>query len=271
MSKTTVKGNKMKKVSTCFFVIATILVSVLMNGCTVSLKRWNTQNEKQYVVWQSEKNDDGIVLQFSVYRERSSHFGTVSFNNETYDIAMVWGDLSFNVSKINYYGKEYAYNDFSGRYTIKADNTVELEITRDYIYGGALCGKTIVVNAYDMEDTVHDVAVLHEVCWEAENDLLTLYTYQGMRNFSVGSYSDGSTQYNLVVYWLSEGSFEAYELSDGVQQSYVVMYGKYICGKDTLELTYRTSDDGAERTLLLTAREILNQEYPNEIWYPVCE
>lgn len=259
-----------KKKIGLIFIFVILFVCMLM-GCTVSLKRWNTQNEKQYVVWQSEKNDDGIVLQFSVYRERSSHFGTVSFNNKTYDIAMVWGDLSFNVSKINYYGKEYDYDDFSGTYSIKGGNTVELEIFADNMYGGALCGKTIVVNAYDMEDTVHDVAVLHEVCWAAENDLLTLYTYQGMRNFSVGKYSDGATQYNLVVYWLPEGSFEAYKLSDGVQQSDVVMYGKYICGKDTLELTYRTSDDGAERTLLLTAREILNQEYPNEIWYPVCE
>lgn len=259
-----------KKKIGLIFIFVILFVCMLM-GCTVSLKRWNTQNEKQYVVWQSESNDDGIVLQFSVYRERSSHVGTVSFNNKTYDIAMVWGDLSFNVSKINYYGKEYDYDDFSGTYSIKGGNTVELEIFADNMYGGALCGKTIVVNAYDMEDTVHDVAVLHEVCWEAQNDLLTLYTYQGMRNFSVGKYSDGATQYDLVVYWLSEGSFKAYKLSDGVQQSDVVIYGQYICGKDTLELTYRTSDDGAERTLLLTAREILIQEYPDEIWYPVCE
>lgn len=257
-----------KKKMGLLFIFVVLSVCMLM-GCTVSFKRNNTQNEKQYVVWQSESNDDGIVLQFSVYRERSSHFGTVSFNNQTYDIAMNWWDLNFDLSLINFYGKEYQFKYLSGRYTIKADNTVELEFTRDYIYGEALCGKTIVVNAYDMEDTVHDVAVLQEVCWETENDLLTLYTYQGMRNFSVGKYSDGATQYDIVVYWLPECSFEAYELLDGVQQSDVVMCGTYICGKDTLKLTYRTNDDGAERTLLLTAREILNQEYPDELWYPV--
>lgn len=257
-----------KKKTGLLFIFVVLSVCMLM-GCTISLKRWNTQNEKQYVVWQSESNDYGIDLQFFVYEERSSHFGTISFNGETYDIAMVWDDLNFIVSKVNYYGKTDDFVDISGRYAIKDDNTVELEITVDYIYAGALCGKTIVVNAYDMVDTVHDVAVLSEACWEAEDDLLTLYTYQGMRNFSVGIYSDGATKYDIVVYWLPECSFEAYELSDGVQQSAVVMCGTYICGKDTLELTYCTSDGGEGRTLLLTARTVLIQEYPAERWYPV--
>jgi hypothetical protein len=249
-------------------IFSLILSIVCLSACTVVNEANNRQQNVKNVVWQSRANDCDIYLEFTVLQENSWHYGFIEYGDEKYEIAVVWGLSHFSLNVVDYYGKEQEFTYIGGAYDILGDRCVELEISNDRIYDGQLVGKKIVVDAVDTDGDLYDASLRQEVCWEAADDTMQLYAYQGTRRFCVGSFAYGGSCYQVVLYYNDNMSFSIYELTDGIQQEEVLASGTYASNGYSMQLSYEIAESGESVTLQLTGRQVNYWEHPQELWYP---
>jgi hypothetical protein len=228
----------------------------------------NVQQDLKNVQWLSEVNDDGLALEFLVLQEKSYHYGAVIYDSNVYDIELSWGNSAFSIEKVNTYGKQVDDTTISGEYKIINDASVELDITDDSMFNGALVGKNVVVDAYDVSSNNYDATVRHDICWETSDRKVQLYTYANMRKFCTGTYYSGNSKKDVVFYFLSRSTFMVYELDDGVQAENVFAKGTYWSEGTTMILNSTLTETADTTTLYLTYRSINYWEVPDTVWYP---
>lgn len=256
---------------------AIALVACLFALSACSLPWLNRHSELKNVVWRSESNALGVVIELLALSNGYCPYGFIECDGERVDIDMSWCDSRLRITPVTYYGKECSYSDddepqySSGSYKIIKDNKVELEFLSDDIFAGKLNDKKIVVVAYEIDPADYDIGLRNDVCWENTDEGITLYTHQQMQRFSMGKYGNGEKSKEIVVYWTEGKTFSAYEMNGGEQGEAVLLSGSYEYDGTTLTLNYEKNEiDGSEKSEL-AARDINVWEFPQEQWYPNTE
>ena len=229
------------------------------------------------VVWRSEENSLGVVIELLALPYSHSPQGLIEYDGKTIDIVMNWSDSSFRIDPIDYYGKYISFKDYDnpqyilGQYEIIQDNKVTLKFSKDDLFGGELINKKIVITANEIDPADYEIGLHQEVCWESASGL-TLFTYQGMRRFSIGQYAAELSSKEIVLYWLDDKAFSAYELKDRVQGQEELLSGRYDYDGQILTLHFvKNLIDEQSDSIEMTARNINYWEHPQELWYPDIE
>ena len=118
---------------------------------------------------------------------------------------------------------------------------------------------------------MYDSGYRQHLCWETEDKYFQLYAYLGTRRFCVGSYGAESDRKSIVLYWLENSAFKAYELKDGDQQETVLLSGTYESKGNDVTLTFDESSINAPASAELTGRKIETWEFPHKTWYPTVK
>ena len=210
---------KKDKVAITTMTLLLCLIFVL-SGCVVM--PWTEKHDKlKFVVWQSQENNDDVYMEIKVFENDVAHFGTIEFQDTRYDFLLCWTRGIFSFYDINYYGKANDISDerkyISGNYEIIKDDCVELTISKDMLFNNALVDKKIVIKATPIAESDYDVALRQDVCWKLDG-VASLYTYEHTRRFSTGNIKIDDDKYDIVIYWLDNNTFKAYELTNGVQK-----------------------------------------------------
>ena len=269
------KGIYNKKILCILFVI--LLCAFTLTACTVSMPKNNKQLELENVVWSSEDNSFDVEIELLGLPYSRAIYGYVKYGDEKKEILLSWSDLHFRIDFVDYYGKTLSFINNNtpqysqGSYKIIRDNKVELWFSQDYLFDGKLYDKKIVIAANEINPADYSIGLHHGVCWESGGGNLTLYTHQQMRRFSVGQYKNGESSKDVVIYWLDDNTFSAYELKDGVQEQEELLSGKYDYDGQTLTLNFSKNAICQSDSIEMTAREINYWEHPQEMWYPNIE
>lgn len=229
-------------------------------------QRVNRQTELKNVVWKSEVDNFGFILEFTVLDDNARHFGILDYDDQLIDIAFTWGNGSFDIRAVNYYGQIIGGTDYiGGGYSIIDDSSVEIEILIDSIFDGALIDKKITLTATTIDGTSYGAFERHEVCWQTDDKSLSVYVYQGCRRFGIGEYIVGEDKYKIVLYLLEDLSFTVYEMDGDNQTEKILLSGTYT--SEGYSLTLNCYGDNVS-VIELSGRNIENNEFPQQIWYP---
>jgi len=273
-----------------------ILISIIMfilpvfSVCACTWPGSNRQNELEYVIWQTDENEYGIELTFTVFARDGSRYGTFKYENKEYDILMGWSRNKVHIIYIGYYGNYIGYGDggndlqITGYYEIMAKDVVEIRfynVYGDYEELKSLKDKKITVRATAIARDECDVSVIDGIMWQTENNEWKIYTDYGRRRFSVGTYGTGDEKTDIAVFWFADNkTFKAYKLkertpSDDTSGTYIditrIDGNAYIVGTYTndpaqLHLTYTVDGENQPEISILHCNRI---DKPNEDrWYP---
>lgn len=277
----TLRGANMNRLVNIFKHILLTLplaCSFVLTACT--LPDNNRQSKLENVVWRSEENTYGIGIELLALPYSHCPYGYIEYDGDRKEVFMDWSNNRFDMNLVDYYGKDLShsggeYNYIHGSYNIIEDDKVELvfSVSDDYLFAGELSGAKITVVAHRIEPADYgDVGLYHEVCWDSGDGAMALYTFQGMRHFSVGRYLDidGASK-DIVVYWLANERFIAYEIKERVQQDAELFAGEYGCDGATITLSFSTNAGIDGGSLMLVRRSYGNTVQPEELWYPESE
>ncbi len=256
-------------------ILTTTLLLCLMfvlSGCIVV--PWFARHDKlKFVVWQSQENNDDIYMEIKVFENDVIHFGTIEFQDTRYDFSICWTRSIFSFYDVNYYGEpndvadERKYVD--GDYKIIKDDCVELTISKDMLFNNALVDKKIVIKAEPMTESDYDVALRQRLGWKLDG-VANLYTYEYTRRFSTGNIKIDNVKYDIIIYWLEDNAFKAYEFANSVQQENTLFTGTYSSDKENLQLNCTFDNTAQTQTYNLTAYKLDNSENvpKDKLWYP---
>lgn len=253
-----------------FFLITAIfgiLAISMLSACTPH--RINRQNDIKNVIWRSEDNDYGMLLEFVVLQDNAHYYGWLAFEGVEREIAFTWGNGSFDIRPVDYYGRELGEAEYAGGgYYIKNDTCVELDFLSDSLFGGKLNDKKIIITANEIDGNSYDASVRQEVCWETTDKSFSIYVFQGCRRFGVGTYTHGNVETQFVLYFLEDSQFIIYEIKDGEQTEIILLNGSYHSQGYELILQSGKDNISVDESIEFYGREINIGEYPQEIWYP---
>ena len=277
----------MKKVKCILISIFILMLPVFSLGaCT-----WfgiNRQRDLVNVVWQTDENEYGIELTFTVFDHNGDEYGTFKYEDKEYDIKMGWADGRVDITHIGYYGNAIRYPsagkefDITGTYKIIEKNVVEISFYNaygDYEELQSIKDKKITVRATDINSDEYDVSEISNVMWQSKNIEWKLYTFYEMRRFSVGTYGTGEEKADIAVFWLANNTFKAYKLKEGTPPSsmyYIdidridgnaIIVGTYTNDSKQLHLTYTVVGESQLRFSILYCQKIDNY-LADPYWYP---
>lgn len=267
-----------------------ILMLPVFSVCACTWSGANEQNNLVNVIWQTDENDYGIELTFTVLDQNSARYGTLKYEDKEYDIHMGWAKGKVNIDHIGYYGNIVGYAnegnafEITGNYTIIEKNVVGIKFNN--VYGDleelkSLKDKIITVRASDIDKDEYDVSVINNVMWQSNNLNWKIYTYYGMRRFSVGTYGTGEGKTEVAVFWLADNTFKVYKLKErtplpsGISHYIDIsridgnafMVGTYTNDSKQLHLTYTIEEETQPRISILYCQEIDGSQN-NANWYP---
>lgn len=269
--------------------ISLIILTLILSAFSLCACHWtNRQRDMVNVVWQTDDNEYGIALTFTVLDHSGDNYGTFKYENKEYDIRMGWEHGKVFIYPIGYYGNNVRSDDkkeirLSGTYKIKEKGVVEITFYTVYVdfeEFKPLNDKKITVRATDIDPDESDVGDISEVMWQSKDSEWKIYTYFAMRRFSVGTYGVGENKTDVVVFWLNNNRFKAYKLKDGVPPDgggeYVdlsridgdaFIVGTYTNDSKQLHLTYTLEVETQLRFSILYCQKVDN--YLMDIhWYP---
>ncbi len=260
---------KLKQRLNLFLFLIFFLILVLFNACTPA---WvNKQQELKNVIWKTEDTTENMLtLEFLVLQDNANHFGYIEYNNQRYEISLDWGNSSFDICAVNYYGQRQPETTVvGGGYNILDDTQVELEILYDYLFNGALVDKRITVKATAVDPKNYGAFDRHELRWQNESVGLEFFVYQCYRRFGVGTCNIAEEERAIVFYWRENNRFEIFELIGGVQSETCLLSGTYTDDTEnsvTLQFEANEIFDGLSSLSLEIGDSWIDD--PDEYWYP---
>lgn len=276
---------KMKYVLISIFILIVSFCSV----CACTVPGANRQDELENVIWQTDENEYGIELTFTAYGRRNERYGTFKYEDKEYDIHMEWAKGRVHIYHIGYYGNTIRYAEegkefeITGYYTIIKQSVVEIKFYDaygDFEELKTLKDKEITVRASDVDRNECDVSVINNIMWQSKNTEWKIYTYYGMRRFSVGSYGTGEEKTEVAVFWFDD-TFKVYKLKErtplpsGVSHYIDInridgnafIVGTYTNDSKQLHLTYTIEGETQPCISILYCQEIDNWQ-DNANWFP---
>lgn len=267
-----------------------ILILPIFSVCACTVPGANSQDELENVIWQTDENEFGIELTFTAFSRHNERYGTFKYEDKEYDIHMGWAKGKVNIDHIGYYGNTIRYAEegkefeITGYYTIIKQSIVEIKFYDaygDFEELKSLKDKKITVRAYDIDPDEYDVSAINDIMWQSKNTEWKIYTYYGMRRFSVGTYGTGEEKTEVAIFWFNDNTFKVYKLKEktplpsGISHyidldridGNAFMVGTYTNDSKQLQLTYTIEEEAQTRISILYCHEIDNWQ-DNANWFP---
>ena len=277
---------KTKYILICIFIIIVSVCSV----CACTVPGGNRQDELENVIWQTDENEYGIELTFTAFGRHSERYGTFKYNDKEYDIHMDWWKGVVHIAHVGYYGNTIISDDegrefeITGSYNIIKQSIVEIKFYDVYGDGEefkSLKDKTITVRASSINRDEYGVGDINEITWQSENNEWKIYTYYGMRRFSVGVYETEAVKTEIAVFWFTDNTFKVYKFKESTPlpddssryidinriEGNAFIVGTYTNDSKQLNLTYTVEGETQPRNSILYCQEIDDRQYDVN-WYP---
>lgn len=251
-------------------IVLIFFFSIIPISLCACINPWlNRQDNLKNVIWQSEENDYGLSISFTVF-QHGTNYGYIDYCGEKHEITMLWQDLDFSLCLVSYYGENLSniykadtvWYTVGGKYKILKPSKVRLTIFYDNLYNGALVSKDMTLSATKVNTIDYDISLQPGVTWENIEKNISITNYFYTKNFSVGTYND----IKVVTYWLENDRFSMYELVDNIQQDIELACGSYNYSSDDIILNFEKNQIAEDEEIALARTEYVKMDFLN--WYP---